>query len=343
MPEAPPPKTKKPRRILARSLDYARDKGLIEIALSKPSEGEECGITLEPIAEARLDFLPADANPSPVATHAGRELRKATLPCGHSFSAVAVLYHFAKNGMRCPNCRAGVEARMTPQSIPQHLRAAFVGHIERESEAERQEQVHNDMRLATELLEREVNGSSGASFYLDRVVVSVYAYDGMDSLAPVSVQALPLRMMRAPGDRSLGGASGGGRSSWTGARSPSPSRSGSSPTLSFEAAGYSCRQLSINLRLMGADVRAFELVVGARDIFDGLVMLCRTARFPAERGSGLVECVGHGLALDVRSSDGRLEGVGWTVPQAELVRALASSAVVGALDPPRLPVGLIEA
>ena len=306
MPEAPT-KASRPKRILARSLNFSRDKGLIEIQLSKPDEGEECAITLEPIAEARLDFLPTDKHV------AGPSLRKATLPCGHSFSALAVLYHFAKNGMRCPSCRAGVEARMTPQSIPHHLRAAFVAHMEREADKERDEQVLADMRVAADMLESEVNG--GPSFYLDRVVVFVYAFEAMDSLAPVSAQTIPLRMMPAHGDRSRAGGSG--------PSSSAGSTSASTSLMRFESAGYSCRQVGINLRLMGADVRAYELVVGTRDLFDGVVMLCRTARFPAVQGQGQLQCHGGG-ELHVAAREHSLERVEWAVNKEDFMRALAS-------------------
>jgi len=312
------------RSLLARSTNFSNDQCTIEIRLSEPGDGEECSVTMQPIAEATLDFLPADAPRAPVV--ARPELTKGTLPCGHSFSALALLYHFAKNCMRCPNCREGSGARMTGQSVPAHLRKAFRSHLEREAEADRREQVASDMHAAAQVLEAEVN-SAEALAYMNRVVATVYVYDSMHAVAPVSVQALPLCLMQ-----------GGGRGSGPFSDSEDPptpatgtASSATGATLRFESYGFSCRQLSRNLRAMGIDAQAFELVMGAHDVYEGVVMLYRTDRFGADAGERRVPGFGHeGEDVAVRVwCPGGLQRVRWTVPRAALCRMLTA----GAPDP----------
>ena len=310
------------RRIMARSENFAHDKGFIVIELSRPGEGEECGVTLQPMSEARLDFLPEGLAQCPIASR--RDLVKGTLPCGHSFSALAILYHFAKNGMQCPNCRAGVPGRMTTQSIPRHLRGEFIKHMDRQAEAERREQAADEWRATAQLLEREVTESPHPASVLNSVEVVVFAYDSMHSLAPMSVQTLPLHLI-PPRDDS---APYGSRPSWWERDPPSPSTSTTRPDglLRFESSGYSCREMSRNLRLMGADVLGFELVVCTRDVFDGLLALFRTARFGPDAGTASIPPSGEGgpgQTLEVHCQ-GSLERVRWSVPRHELARLLTS-------------------
>ena len=278
-------------------------------------------MTMLPIAEATLDFLPADTPRAPIV--ARPELTKATLPCGHSFSALALLYHFAKNCMRCPNCREGAAARMAGQSVPAHLRPAFRAHLEREAEADRREQVASDMHAAAQILEAEVN-SAQAMAYLNRVVATVYVYDSMQALAPVSVQALPLSLMQGGAGREHDGPSSAPEDPPTSETGTDSSATG--PTLRFESFGFSCRQLSRNLRAMAVDAQAFELVMGAHDVYDGIVMLYRTDRFGADAGERRVPGFGHeGEDVSVRVwCPGGLQRIRWTVPRDALCRMLTS-------------------
>jgi len=308
------------RTLLARSTNFANDQCTVEIRLSEPGDGEECSVTMQPIAEATLDFLPADAPRAPVV--ARPELTKGTLPCGHSFSALALLYHFAKNCMRCPNCREGSAARMAGQSVPAHLRKAFRSHLEREAEADRREQVASDMHAAAQILETEVN-SAEALAYMNRVVATVYVYDSMHAVAPVSVQTLPLCLMQDGGGRGSGPSSD--------SEDPPASASGAASsatgqTLRFESYGFSCRQLSRNLRAMAVDAQAFEIVMGAHDVYEGIVMLYRTDRFGADAGERRVPGFGHdGEDVSVRVwCPGGLQRVRWTVPRAALCRMLTA-------------------
>ena len=75
----------------------------IQLLLSEATDPEEeCPITLMPIADAK----PLREN---------SRLNCARLvACGHRFSIVPLLVHFAHNQMRCPVCRGGVDQRLDP-------------------------------------------------------------------------------------------------------------------------------------------------------------------------------------------------------------------------------------
>lgn len=64
-------------------------------------EGEECCITLEPIADAQLSFSEKIRVSSMHPFMTGVELL-----CGHRFSAVNLLWHWCRSPMVCPMCRA---------------------------------------------------------------------------------------------------------------------------------------------------------------------------------------------------------------------------------------------
>ncbi|KAJ1464603.1 hypothetical protein T484DRAFT_1757979 [Baffinella frigidus] len=64
-------------------------------------EGEECCITLEPIADARLPFSDAIR-----VSRLHPMLTGVELLCGHRFSATNLLWHWSMSPMVCPMCRA---------------------------------------------------------------------------------------------------------------------------------------------------------------------------------------------------------------------------------------------
>jgi hypothetical protein len=236
----------------------------LTLTLSEPAEGEECSIGMEPIAAYRLPFIQFDAAP--------REdmpaLTKASLPCGHAFNALALLYHFAKNSMTCPCCRAGHEkVQMGELSIPSHVRKAFSQHLESVRIDETREQIASDAIAATRALEQEV--SMGAPLPMTRVVLLLYAYDSVDSTLERLVLELPLTSSLSQGD------------------------------LAFASYGYFLHQLNLNLRLLSIRPRAFELSVGLASFLHGPLPLFRTVRFPAEgAGRRVVFASGRGSAAD---------------------------------------------
>jgi hypothetical protein len=104
----------------------------IQVTLSIPSDLEECPLTLESIAESKLPCLPDTLFLQDRPLHS-----KLTLPCGHSFSAMTLIYSFCKNTMTCPCCRAGKEIQADTSCLPLHFRPQIKAHIQRTLEAER--------------------------------------------------------------------------------------------------------------------------------------------------------------------------------------------------------------
>jgi hypothetical protein len=89
----------------------------LAVVLSPADPDDECPLSLGPICEDNLDFL----NGSTFIPNLP-QFKRMTLPCGHSFGAMNVMYHFARQNMLCPCCRAGVNDSMQVDSIPAHFR-----------------------------------------------------------------------------------------------------------------------------------------------------------------------------------------------------------------------------
>jgi hypothetical protein len=264
----------------------------LSLILTEPAVDEECSITLERMAEYRLEFVPEGV---PVVKDRPL-LTKATLECGHCFSAMALLYHLAQNSMTCPCCRAGhAGVKVAEPSLPVHVRRYFLRQLDRMRLEERQEQIEADSMTAAHMLESEVTqGVDGRGFELflrvNRVVLILYAYENADSLAPLSVQELPL--------------------------SSSPTQE---TQLLFTSCGFYQRQMAANLRNL--PVGAFEAVVATRNLFDGLIELHRSTRFqPKDMGEGGVVGALNGAEMRVEMLAGTRAGeIGkfvWSIPKA---------------------------
>jgi hypothetical protein len=108
----------------------------VTATLSIPAENEECPLSLDLISKTHLPFLPEN---TPFVLD--RPLHsKLTLPCGHGFSCMTLLYNFCKNNMTCPCCRAGSAERMDVGCLPRHLRAKFNAQISETVSRETREQ-----------------------------------------------------------------------------------------------------------------------------------------------------------------------------------------------------------
>ena len=295
----------------------------LSLDLTEPGPDEECSITLEKIGEYRLAFVPATGGGGAVKDKP--QLTKATLPCGHGFNAMALLYHFAQNSMTCPCCRTGhTGVRMAEPSIPAHVRRHFLRQLDKVRLEERQEQVQSDALAAAHLLEREVNnnsndasssGQDGRGFELflrvNRVVLILYAYESVDSLAPLSVQELPL--------------------------SSSPTQE---TLLTFASSGFYLRQLAVNLQFLPQRATTFEAVVATRNLFDGAMELHRSMRFqPGVMGEGgavpgatQVEGVEMRVEMLAGTRAGEISKFTWAIPKATLAHLLVWS--LGREPPP---------
>ena len=242
----------------------------VRLELSEPQPGEECCIAMEPIAEHRVEWLPAGPERQPGAMQGWDALTKGTLPCGHGFHALALLYHFAKNEMTCPCCRQGHgREQMAAQSIPAHVRGAMEERLAGVLLQEREEQVESDAQTVMRLLEREVNSNHHAMQHFefipplpDRQVLILLAYASMDSLVPPLVLEIGLSVNEHTGDEEA---------------------------LHFLSSGSSVQELNRNLRAYPVPVRAFELVVATRMIYYGVLSLARSQRFELPPNGGPLE------------------------------------------------------
>lgn len=249
-------------RLVLRSCGSSTRCKIISVVLSEPAEDEECMIALEPIKEYNLPFLPAgttvwESNPA---------LKKASLPCGHSFSALALLYHFAKNAMTCPCCRAGHDkVVLADSSLPPHIRRPITRHLLEVRVEETRDQIAADARVAMSTLQAEVSPSSYHHHLpterVTRITLWVTAWDSADvttttsSYPPISLQ-IPL------------------------------SSSLTLHGLAFASYGYNLHQLNLSLRLLPFRPQAFEMAIVAESVMHPPVALFRTAKFVAE-GPGM--------------------------------------------------------
>ena len=261
----------------------------LPLELSEPQPGEECCIAMEAIDTHRVDWLGEGEQ----AVVAGQpHLTKATLPCGHGFHALTLLYHFAKNEMTCPCCRQGqARQQMAWASIPAHLRGAMEARLERVLLEEREAQVASDTLVVSRMLENELQiNLGGVMIQGNRQALVLFAYPEMNSLIPPLVQELPLTMAQTP-----------------------------SGMLEFSTLGSSVRELNRNLRMLPVSLRAFEVVAVTRS--QGVMLLARSERF--ERG-GVVPCVGGrvGMAIQVRMGADGFEHFSVGMPREALLELM---------------------
>ena len=111
---------------------YPEDIKTMRVTISQPSPDDECPIFLEAISTAQLSFLPGVSffKDKP-------EYTKMTLPCGHSFSAMILIYNWCKNKMLCPCCRQGLDRKANPNYLPTHFREQIKAQLRAFFAAER--------------------------------------------------------------------------------------------------------------------------------------------------------------------------------------------------------------
>jgi hypothetical protein len=124
-----------------------REMDTYSVTLSAPSPEEECPLTLDKIKDSNLDFLPYVPF---MLSH--QHFKKMTLPCGHSFSAMAIFYHMCRNNLLCPCCRQGVVGKVCSESIPMHFRPEM---LERVTTLTTQQQVEDEQGALAQILEIE--------------------------------------------------------------------------------------------------------------------------------------------------------------------------------------------
>ena len=132
----------------------------LSLVLSTPSEEEECPLSMDKITQDGLEFLETIADWSQSADPASKStmfyrkapaLQKLTMPCGHSFGALHLVYHFALNNMLCPCCRRGVTTRLRLSSLPGHLHKALRDVTRAARECQRREEEEENRLVAMHL------------------------------------------------------------------------------------------------------------------------------------------------------------------------------------------------
>jgi hypothetical protein len=239
----------KPPLAPAKRIYHLQSKGgeyQTDINVSIPTPLEECPITMEKISEYKLDFLDESQT-----LFKGRvKYTKATLECGHSFNALAVLYHFVRSGMKCPCCREGHADKLSDTSIPEHIRKPMLDHYRHEMRSDEREADLESARAIVDLLQSEVGAGNVHTFLeMHTVELFIYSYESMDSLMPIDIKQMTMRVAEEGQD------------------------------ISCSTFGYDMRTCAINRRLMPIEANVFELVVGTRNLYNGTLMLDRTEKF----------------------------------------------------------------
>lgn len=116
------------------------------VTLSQPAPDDECPIALEAISTAELSFLPGCSffKDKP-------DYTKLTLPCGHSFSAMILIYNWCKSNMLCPCCRQGLDRRANANYLPTHFREQIKTQLRTTLTAERMEEEHDTIQAILEM------------------------------------------------------------------------------------------------------------------------------------------------------------------------------------------------
>ena len=120
---------------------FPEDIKTIEVTFTTPSPDDECPIALEAISTAELSFLPGCSffEDKP-------DYSKVTLPCGHSFAAMVLVYNWCKSNMLCPCCRQGLDRRANINYLPSHFREQIKAKVASSLTAERIEDEHDTIQ-----------------------------------------------------------------------------------------------------------------------------------------------------------------------------------------------------
>jgi len=124
------------------SLPIRRSK--LPVKLSNPAADAECPILQEPIADAVLEPFPRPYL-SDRPTHTAM-----TLQCGHTFHAMALVYHWARNrSVLCPVCRAGPpQQQLVVGKLPKEWRYSMAARVRREQRQDRAEEEQRNHQIA---------------------------------------------------------------------------------------------------------------------------------------------------------------------------------------------------
>ena len=117
----------------------------LQFELRAPDRDAICPISQDLIAHSELDFLDGVSF-----VKGSPELRAMRIACGHEFSAMFLVYHWARSSnVKCPVCRAGDPcARLNLLRLPDHFRAPMCKRVRLERRKDAAEQRRADEEAA---------------------------------------------------------------------------------------------------------------------------------------------------------------------------------------------------
>ena len=214
----------------------------LSMLLSEPSADEECPITMEPIARSYLHFLPG----APLFEEHPLLLKATLQACNHSFSATALLFHFACSGMACPCCRQGdaKEFLHVAGCLPERVARPVQEYVQAMRRKEGEEAHRENTEAALAIL-RESEGEFSLSRFLrtQRVAMFIYAFEDDSSVRPLNVSELPMNVQEREHDVTL------------------------------TAPRHSIRAWTGNLNAVPVTLRLLHLSLGTRDLMDHILLL----------------------------------------------------------------------
>lgn len=298
-----------PQKRKKRQYTTRNAKGVLTVKFTQPGEEEECPVVMETMANYRAPFAP-DASSwfedSP-------ELSKATLPCKHSFSSMALLFHFARNHMCCPVCRQGHDEPMSPQSFPVYLRQKLAAYLTRMRDEDNREQETEDARWVAATFASEIQVGIHSHVQTHRIMLGIRVYDisGLPVTAHVSMHEETSSFSLAQ-------------------RAPTSSRSSiseSSDVMVFSTSGYAMRLL--NSSFLSLDIERYQLeICSVAIVSDAIRVLVTSEPMSAEsvhqEGGSLILPLPGESELTVFSSARGIMRVYWRVTAREFVTLMVS-------------------
>lgn len=136
----------------------------ITIAVFAPSASVVCPISQEEIVDSELEFLKGI-----YVDNKNESLRGIRLQCNHEFSAMHLLYHWARNrNVLCPVCRNGVsDAYLDIRKLPCHFKSAFTKKIRNERRKDAREKILEDQETAAMIAYEQMHQMIHAAQVLD--------------------------------------------------------------------------------------------------------------------------------------------------------------------------------
>lgn len=263
--------------------------------LDVPDDGEICPMTLEPIAEYELACAPG-ATIDPLQPLA----KRLTLECGHVYSAMACMYHFAKNELKCPLCRQGYVSKMSPTCIPLHIRDSIMGHAQQQWDKDRTEQEMDNYQTSVSMMLTDLQTNFFVFNDNNTVVLVVYCFETANALAPIISFDFEMRMCL---DQDI---------------------------LNFQLSRQSLRMLSTNLRQC-YPMSFMQLCIGIRCNNEDFVFLDRSLKTHIDNCVPRLCVAGrHGAQFDLMASEDDLGMVSfyecsWKIGSNDFIAALGQT------------------